>query len=422
MSFLKSRSARYSLILVAVLGLAVGIKHFVLPSGAKPRYLTAVAKQGDIEQTVLASGTLAPIELVSVGAQVSGQVKSLNVQLGDRLAKGRLIATIDPVPQENTLRTAEATLAQDRAQLVAQQVALRQDQLTLKRQAEMLAAQGISQADYDTAQAAVDTARANIDALQAQITQAAIAVDTAKVNLGYTKISSPIDGDVIAVLVKAGQTVNSVYSTPTIVKVANLDTMTVKAQISEADVIKVEPGQKVYFTILGDSVHRYYASLRAIEPTTETFASDTGTGTGTGTSATSGNSSNPAVYYNALFEVANPDHRLRTSMTVQVYVVLAETKQAVMVPSEALGPDEQAPAESTNTTAAEDQDAAAINNTWATLQVVDPSGQAKKRRVRVGINNDVNAQIVEGIAVGERVVIGSAPDAAAAGAGQAAGK
>ena len=417
MSLLKSRTARYSLILVAALGLAVGVKHFAFPSNAKPRYLTATAKQGDIEQTVLASGTLAPVGLVSVGAQVSGQVKSLDVHLGDRLAKGRLIATIDPVPAENTLRNAEAALAQDRAQLVAEEVALRQDELTLKRQAEMLSSQGISQADYDAAQAATDTARANIDALQAQITQAAIAVDTAKVNLGYTKISSPIDGDVIAVLVKEGQTVNSVYSTPTIVKIANLDTMTVKAQISEADVIKVEPGQKVYFTILGDAVHRYYASLRAIEPTTELFANDTGAPS----SSNSSNSSNPAVYYNALFEIANPDHKLRTSMTVQVYVVLAEARQVVIVPANALGPDGEAPAGSAEAAAAQDRDIS-ISDAWATLQVVDALGQAKKRRVRVGINNEVNAQIVEGIAVGERVVIGSASDAPAAGAAQAAGK
>jgi macrolide-specific efflux system membrane fusion protein len=411
MSLLKSRAARYAAGLIVVLGLVAGIKHLAFPSSARPRYLTATVKRGDIEQTVLASGILTPSELVSVGAQVSGQVKALNVQLGERLTRGQLIALIDPVPQENTLRNAEALLAQEQAQLVAERVALRQDELSLKRQTEMLAVQGISQADYDAAQAAVDTARANIAALEAQITQAGIAVDTARVNLGYTKISSPIDGEVIAVLVKQGQTVNSVYSTPTIVKVAKLDTMTVKAQISEADVIKVAPGQKVYFTILGDSSHRYYARLRAIEPATEAFASDTSP-TGTGTSSSASTSSNPAVYYNALFDVDNPDHRLRASMTVQVNVVLAEVRQALLVPSSALGAEGDAAA---GAEAAADTPA---DSAQATLRVLDAAGEAQPRRVRVGINNNINAQILEGLSAGEKVVISSAatPDSATAAA------
>ena len=407
---------RYAASALAILAVGAGIKHFVFPSRPPPKYIVATAKLGSIEQTVLASGILVPSQLVSVGAQVSGQITALNVELGDKVRKGELIATIDPVPLQNALRNAEAALAQDRAQLAADRVTLGLDEVTLKRQAGVLEVQAISQADYDVAKAAVDKDRANIAALEAQITQAAIAVDTARVNLGYTKISSPIDGEIIATLVKQGQTVNSVYSTPTIVKVAKLDTMTVKAQISEADVIKVDPGQKVYFTIMGDPGHRYYAKLRAIEPATEAFANET-----SASSASSNNdSSNPAVYYNALFDVDNPGHKLRASMTVQVNVVLAEADHAVMLPSNALLPADAPAADppgkdqpGADTPAGAE---APISNAWAQVNVVDAAGATHQRRVRVGINNSIDAQILQGLAAGERVAIGAAPppDAAAA--------
>ena len=403
-----SRYLRYGAAAIVVLGLAFGIKRLAFSSAPPPQYITATAALGDIEQTVLASGTLVPYELVNVGAQVSGQVKTLHVQLGDKVVKGQPIATIDSLPQENALRNAEATVAQYRAQLAAQKATLKQNELALKRQAAILAAKLGPQEDYDAAEAAADAARANATALEAQITSANVAVDTARVNLAYTKIISPIDGDVIAVLVKQGQTVNAVQMVPTIVKVARLDTMTVKAQISEADVIRLGAGQKVYFTILGDSAQRYYTTLRAIEPAPESFASDTPT-------SNSSNSSTAAVYYNALFDIANPERQLRTSMTVQVNVVVAEAKQAVTVSANVLDFSGDTPGTAGNPAAAAGSSAA---GTWARVRVVDAAGQAQPRRVRVGVNNGIDAQILQGLSPGERVVVSDAADAAAAAKGQ----
>ncbi|WP_428312893.1 efflux RND transporter periplasmic adaptor subunit [Hydrocarboniphaga sp.] len=404
MSFVKSMSVRYGAVAILVLFAGAAIKWQLLSASAPPQYLTAAAELGDVEQTVLATGTLAPSELVNVGAQVSGQVKTLEVKLGGRVAKGQVLAMIDSAPQENALRNAEAAVAQGRAQLAAQSATLKQSELALKRQAAILAAKLGTEADYEAAEAAADTARANIAATQAQITQSAIAVDSARVNLAYTKITSPIAGDVIGILVKQGQTVNAVQMVPTIVKVAKLDTMTVKAQISEADVIKLQPEQTVYFTTLGDPNRRYYAHLRSIEPAPESFANET-----SNSSSSSSSSSTAAVYYNALFEVANPERKLRTSMTVQVNVVIAQAKQVVTVASSALQPDADKPATA-------EQPAADAGN-WATLRVVDAAGLAKPRRVKVGIDNGIKAQILDALAPGERVVISDATDAAAA-AGQ----
>jgi len=231
-----------------------------------------------------------------------------------------------------------------------------------------------------------------VAALQAQVTQAGIAVNTAEVNLGYTKILAPIDGVVVATVVQEGQTVNANQSTPTIIKLARLDTITVKAQISEADVVRVKPGQKVYFTILGSPEKRYTTTLRTVEPAPDSIATDTTSSTSSSTSTTT------AIYYNGLLDVPNTDGALRISMTAQVYIVLAEAKGAITIPSSALGERDR--------------------QGMSTVRVLDDEGRAVQRKVRVGINNNVSAQILEGLAAGDKVVVGEAPAAGSAPAQQ----
>jgi macrolide-specific efflux system membrane fusion protein len=228
------------------------VKRSFFTTAEPPRLLTAPVSVTDVEQTVLASGTIQPFKLVSVGAQASGRIMAMHVALGDQVTKGQLIAEIDPSTQRNALQNAEAILAQDRAQRAARGAALRQADLVFKRAAATYAQRLTSRADYDAAEAALDTAQAEVVALDAQITAAKIAVDLARVTLGYTKVIAPISGTVVAIVTPEGQTVNAVQTAPTIVKLADLETMTVKAQISEADVPHVHQGQSLYFTILGD--------------------------------------------------------------------------------------------------------------------------------------------------------------------------
>ncbi len=191
---------------------------------------------------MVATGALDAFKLVSVGAQASGQIRSLKVQLGDKVKTGDLIAEIDPTTQLNNVRNAQAAVASTRAQRAVQIANLRQAELAFERQKTMIADEATSKADYEAAEATLATTKAQIQALDAQIEQGQTQLDTAKANLGYTKIVAPMDGTIVAVVVKEGQTVNAVQSAPTIVKLANLDTMTVSAQISEADVIKVQSG------------------------------------------------------------------------------------------------------------------------------------------------------------------------------------
>ncbi|MBG6247098.1 MULTISPECIES: efflux RND transporter periplasmic adaptor subunit [Symbiopectobacterium] len=375
-------SLRTSLLaLVAIVAIYFDYKYFF---AAPPpvNYITAPVETRDIEQTVLADGTIEALKQVSVGAQVSGQIKALHIALGDKVSKGQLLAEIDDLTQQNTLKDSDAALKNIQAQRAAKQATLRNNQLSWQRQ-QMLMQRGVgAQADYDSAKATLDATTADIAALDAQIAQAEIATSTAKVNLGYTQITAPMDGTIVAIPVEAGQAVNAAQNTPTIAKVANLNTMTVKAQISEADVVNVKVGMPVWFTILGQPNKRYQATLRAIKPTPDSINDET-----TSSSSSSSSSTSKAIYYNGLFDVDNQDGTLRISMTAQVYILRAAVKNALVVPATAV---QQL-------------------NGKTVVQVVNAQGQRESRDVTIGINDNVHTQLLTGVSAGEQVIISQQP-------------
>ncbi len=372
---------------------AVAAKRILFPSADPPRLLTAPVAVADVEQTVLASGIIQPFKLVSVGAQTSGRIVAMHVALGDQVHKGELIAEIDPATQRNALLTAEAVLLQDRAQRASRAAALKQAELVFKRATATYEKRLTSRADYDAAEAAYEGAKADVFALDAQIRAAAIAVDLARVTLGYTKVIAPMDGTVVAIVAPEGQTVNAVQAAPTIVKLADLETMTVKAQISEADVPHVHPGQSLYFTILADPTHRYYARLRAVEPAPESIAVDTAA-MSVAAGAAGNNSQNTAIYYNGIFDVPNPDHELQPSMTAQVNIVLGEAKDALSIPASALGETG--------------------SDGRRLVRIVDGKTGVQPRWVRTGLNNTAVVQVLDGLKRGDTVVLGDSTSAAAA--------
>ena len=386
-----NRKSRWRTLLVLALIAILAIAAFVLyqRGKAKPQPMTARVSIGDVETTVLASGTVESANLVSVGAQVSGQLKSLKVELGDTVKAGQLVAEIDSLPQQNTLRTKTAALDVVRAQRQAKEAALHQAELAFKRQAQMFKGDAGSREDYENAEASLNVVRAEIAALEAQSEQARIAVDTARLDLGYTRISSPIDGVVVAIVTKEGQTVNANQSAPTIIKVARLDRMTIKVEISEADVVRVKPGQKVAFTILGEPDNRYPAELRSIEPAPESVASES-----TSNAASTSSSSSTAIYYMGLLDVPNTEGKLRINMTAQVYITLEEAKGVLTIPAAALG----------------DRDGEGRFR----VRVVGEPGRIEDRWVRIGLNNNVRTEVREGLREGERVVIGEQTEATTA--------
>lgn len=352
---------------------------------AAPALVTAPVATGTIEQSVLATGLLKPTGLVAVGAQVSGRITTLAVTLGQQVGAGALIAEIDPVPRQNALRIAEAALAEVHGELAEQRATLKQQQVVLARQ-RSLAGSAVARSQLDIAEADVAVTEARIAALGARIQSAEVAVEDAEVELGYTRITAPRAGTVLAVVAQQGQTVNATQTTPTIVVLGDLGTMSIEAGISEADVVRVHPGQEVWFTIVGDPATRYAATLRSIAPAPASITKDTLlTGEQSGSTSTT---STEAIYYNGLFTVPNPDGRLRTYMTAEVHVVLDRAEAVPTVPSAALG--------------------ARNPDGTRTVRVALPDGGVEERAVEVGLDDRTNAEIVAGLAPGERVVIGQA--------------
>ena len=361
-------------IIVGIVLLALaggGYWYFTRPKATLP-VITTMPQRLDLEDSVLASGTITAFNTVKVGARASGQLQRLHVKLGDRVSKGQLLAEIDPLLQKNSLKDAQAGLLNVQAQKKAKEALLRQYKLAFTREQRMHSQDASAGSNLEIAQAQLESTKAELDALEAQIVQARVAVDTATVNLGYTRISAPIDGVVVSIETEEGQTVIAAQTVPTILTLAQLDTVTVKAEISEADVMRVQPGLPVYCTTLGGGT-RYESTLRDIEP---------------GPSAevdTSSASSSTAIYYNGLFELPNPEHKLRVSMTTQVTIVLSRASQALCIPVSSLGP---------------------TFPDGRTEVAVLKDGKPEKRMIRLGISNKVMVQVLEGLQDSDELVVG----------------
>lgn len=368
---------------IAILLLATmvaGGSYFFMSQGEQtPTFLTENVTRADVEKTVVASGSIQSSNEVDVGAQVSGKITKLYVKLGQSVKKGDMIADIDSTTQINALNKAKAALASYQAQLKAKQTAYNVAQSSYSRLSKLYKLQSTSLDELNSAKNTLDAAKAEIDALQESIKQAEIEVNTAETNVGYTKITSPIDGTVISTPISEGQTVNANQTTPTIVTVANLQKMLIKPEISEGDITKVKAGQEVEFTILSDNQTKYHAVIDSVDPATTT---DTDA-TSTGSSSSSSSSSTSAVYYYANMEVDNPDGVLRIGMTTENTIKIAAAKGVLTVSNMAIQKK---------------------GNKYI-VHVLNDQNQSEERGVEIGVQNDFQTEIKSGLAEGEKVIV-----------------
>ena len=332
--------------------------------------LTETVTRGDIENAVTAVGTLEAIKSVDAGAQVSGQLKALHVEIGDRVERGDLIAEIDPATIENRMEINRAELSSLEAQLVARKAQVVLKQASLQRQRDLVQGRTAAQSTLDQAVADLAAAEADSRAIEAQIRKQQATLKGDEVDLGYTKIYAPMAGTIADNPAKEGQTLNANQTAPTIVTIADLSTMTVKAEVSEADVGKLKPGMDAYFTLLGQPGKRFTGKLRQIQPlpTTE----------------------NNVVLYNALFDVPNPDGELMMSMSAQVFFVEDAARDVLLVPSGAVS-----------------MKRGEGGKRQAEVTVVTATGAQETRPVQTGIRNRVSTEIRSGLEEGERVVVNS---------------
>lgn len=360
------------------------------------KLITAVVQSGDLEDTITATGTLQPIDYVDVGTQVSGQLKKLRVALGDKVTQGELLAEIDPTVYLSKVDADEAQLLNQQAQLADKAAQLHLAEQQLARQQRLTQENATTTELLQSAQAAQLSAKAQVDALHAQIKQTNSTLRGDKANLGYTKIYAPMAGTVVSVAAKQGQTLNANQQAPIVLRIADLSSMTVEAQVSEADITKLRLEMPVYFTTLGDT-RRYHSKLRQIPPTPNVV--------------------NNVVLYDALFDVANPQQALMSQMTAQVFFVTASARKTLLVPIAALRPAavKAKPASGHKGRSGDGPLPGSVDprsqfsNAPALVSVVGSDGKVVDRNVQVGVTNRVSAQILAGLVLGERVLIGTRP-------------
>lgn len=357
-------------------------KYFAKPDEQAKLQFATVAR-GDIEDVVTATGTLQPRDYVDVGAQVSGQLKKIHVEIGDEVKAGQRLADVDPVVLQSRVDATHANLRNLRAQLMDREAGRQLAEIQLRRQRNLMAEDATTRESLQTAEAGLLSAEAQVEALKAQIEQVESNLRADEANLNYARIDSPIAGTVVSITARQGQTLIASQQAPVILRVADLSTMTVQTQVSEADVSRLKLGMPAYFTTLGGDGRRWEGTLRKIEPTPVV--------------------QNNVVLYNALFDVANPNRTLMTQMTAQVFFVVASAKDALLVPMSAIA------SRGGRVKAGGAEAAAADGARRARLRVATVGGGVEEREVELGVTSRVQAQVLTGLAEGDRVVTGGAP-------------
>ena len=367
-----------------LLGLAVaaGAAYYFFSSNSKQEttYLTESVTRGNVEKTVVASGSVESVNEVDVGAQASGKITKLYVKLGQEIKKGEMIADIDSTTQINTLNTKKAALVSYQAQLKAKKTAYDVALSSYNRLSKLYTQKATSLDSVNTAKSTLDNAKAEMEAIEANIKQAEIEVNTAETNVGYTKITAPMDGTVISVPVSEGQTVNANQTTPTIVTIADLSKMKIKPEISEGDITKVKAGQEVSFTILSDSQTVYHSVIDSVDPANTTTSDSSSTSSSTSSSS---NSTTSAIYYYANVLIDNPDRTLRIGMTTENNIKIANAKDVLLVSNMAI----------------QKRDGKSVVN------ILNDKNQPEQREVETGVQNDFQTEIKSGLNEGEKVIV-----------------
>src|SRR5262252_8879949 len=337
------------------------------PQGDSFRPITVT--RGTIEEVVTAQGKLEAKQYVDVGTQVSGQLKTIHVDIGDTVRKGEILAEIDPRVYQAQVEAGEAKLNSLRAQLNQQKAAAVLADQNLQRNQTLISTNAVSKQALQETESQAAVAKAQVDSIQAQIQETESNLKASNTNLGFTKIYAPISGTVTTLPTKEGQTLNANQTAPTIMQVANLDVMTVRAQVAEADVNRLKENRPAYFTTLG-SERRWQGTVRQIQPSPEIV--------------------NDVVIYDFLIDVKNEGRQLKTGMTTQVFFILGKADNAVIVPAEVL----------TRRVAKEDNDKGKAYQ----IAVATDTGR-EQRVIHVGLQTRTQAQVTDGLQPGDRILV-----------------
>ena len=373
MKLVKSRKKVVFLLLAAVAAIGVYYRYFQVEEEIS--YITQPVKRQSVQKVVNATGEVHAVDLVTVGAQTTGQIEKLYVDVGQKVKKGDMIAEIDSTTQQNEVDINKVRLKSYEAQLRAAKTSLAIAEKQYERMQTLKKQNAASEEDLENAKDVYETALSKVAEVEASLKETEISLSTAETNLGYTKITAPLDGTVVSVPVKEGQTVNSAMDTPTIVQIADLSRMEILMEISEGDVSHVRAGNKVRYYTLADMDNVKETTLKSIDPGLTQLTD----GQYTDTEVVE---SSEAIYYYGRLEVPNEDGHLRIGMTTQNVIYVESAENVLTVPSVAIRSDAEG----------------------KYVEVLTPAG-AERRAVETGVSDDLNVEIKSGVRNGEEVIL-----------------
>ncbi len=363
--------------LVAAVSIIAGGFYWFARAAQKPRedrFRPVAVTQDTIEEVITAQGKLEPKEYVDVGTQVSGQLKQIHVEIGDTVTKGRLLAEIDPRVYEARVEADQARLQSLQAQANEQKAQTILAKQNLKRNQNLIALNAVSQQVLQESEAEAAVAEARVGATFAQINEVESNLQGNRTNLEFTKIHAPMAGTVTTMPAREGQTLNANQTAPLILQIANLDLMTVRAQVAEADVTRLKENMPAHFTTLGDAEHRWEGTVRQILPSPEVL--------------------NDVVLYHVLIDVRNEGRQLMTGMSTQVFFSFGKAENVPVIPAEALS--QRVPEQ-------DNEKGKAYR-----VRVLTTSGP-EERVIHAGLQTRTQAQVTAGLESGERILLKCPP-------------
>ena len=360
----------YGIALLAIFG--IGYKMLNRSAGGTV-YKTQKIENGDIMESITASGTINPLSTVSVGSQASGRIAEIYVDYNSVVKKGQLLALIDQENAKATVQQREAALEIAKAQVAVEENNIKYYKKALNRISKLNASKYSTEKDLEAAERDYDNSVAQLALEQAQVKQAQASLNSAQTELSYTEIKAPVDGIVISKAVEVGQTVAASFETPELFSVAeDLTKMQIEASVVEADIAKVKEGQKVRFTVDSYSDDYFYGTVTQVRNEATTTSN--------------------VVTYTVVIGIDNTDMKLKPGMTANVEIITAEEKGVILVPNQALR------------FYIDDSDTAKRykdRGVW-----IIKNGHPERVTVKIGVSDDDNTQILEStLKIGDEVIV-----------------
>ncbi len=360
------------IIIPVIILILIAVPFVFAKKSNKISYITDTVQERTITQIVEATGTIQPINTVSIGSQVSGRIEEIYVDFNSQVEKGQILAQIDTSLFQAQLQQSLANINNAKATLAKNKALLEYDTKTYHRYKNLYDRNLVSKNDLDSAESAYKSDLAQVAAAHASIMQAQANYATASANMGYTKIVSPVNGTVISKEVEVGQTVAASFQTPTLFTVAeDLTKMQIETSVSEADIGKVKEGQDVEYTLDGyqDSIFKGKVTQVRLSPTTESNV----------------------VTYTVIIDVENEEGKLLPGMTANVSIITDKRENILTVPNSAL-----------KFTAAQNNKKYEEKGIW-----LQKKGKPYRVNIETGLSNDFYTQIIsDEVKSGDTVYIG----------------